>query len=179
MADDRERFTALYRRHLVDVERYLRRRAPEISVSDAAAEVFTVAWRRLDEVPDPPLPWLYGVARRVLANQLRGVHRARRLTDRVGAVAGGDAPLPDHAEQVAGRLALAAAFDGLAEADREVLRLVAWEGLSLRDGATAAGCSLPAFAMRLHRARRRLRDALATRPVLPPRPSRAVSSKEE
>lgn len=164
MAADEERFTALYRRHVADIERYVRRRAADTSVLDVVSEVFTVAWRRLGVVPDPALPWLYGVARRVIANNVRGAHRADRLRDRLSVV---DTSTPDHSEAVAGRLTVAAAFDELPETDREVLRLIAWEGLSIRDAATAAGCGKAAFAMRLHRARHRLRRALDAQPDSP------------
>lgn len=160
------RFSALFERHYRDVERYLRRRAPEPMVADLAAEVFLVAWRRWKIVPqERPLPWLYTTARNVLANEVRGQIRGRRLAERVAARA--ESPVgEDHAEQVSSRLAVAAAFDRLAEADREVLRLVAWERLDRSDAAKVLGCGTAAFAMRLARARRRLRAAL-TEPAEP------------
>jgi RNA polymerase sigma-70 factor (ECF subfamily) len=159
MHTDEERFTALYERYYGDIERYVRRRAADVTARDVVAEVFTIVWRRPDQIPaGDALPWLYGVARRVLANEVRGTLRARSLQQRVGEHAVG--VVGDHAEEVASRLATTAAFDTLGEADREVLRLVGWEGLSARDAAKALGCSLPALAMRLHRARARFRAAL-------------------
>jgi RNA polymerase sigma factor (sigma-70 family) len=161
------RFSAVFEQHHRDVERYLRRRAPDALVADLIAEVFLVAWRRWDSVPqDHPLPWLYATARNVLANEVRGRLRGRRLTERVAAhtpPAVGD----DHAEEVSARLAVAAAFDRLSVADQEVLRLVAWEHLGRADAAKVLGCGTAAFAMRLARARRRLRAALGAPPDVP------------
>jgi RNA polymerase sigma-70 factor (ECF subfamily) len=164
MPTHEERFTALYRRHYDDIDRYVRRRASDLAVRDVVAEVFLVAWRRPREVPwSNPLPWLYGVARRVLANEVRSAQRARSLVERAREHA--VSTVGDHGDAVADRLTVAAAFDSLSEADREALRLIAWEGLSVRDAARAAGCSLPAMSMRLSRARRRLKAALSTVPV--------------
>ena len=56
---------------------------------------------------------------------------------------------------------LAAALASLGERDREALLLIAWEELSVSEAAVAVGCSRGAFAVRLHRARRRLSLALA------------------
>jgi RNA polymerase sigma factor (sigma-70 family) len=163
MADDAaSRFTQLYERHYDQVERYVRRRADDSVVRDVVAEVFLVAWRRLPEVPTDQLPWLYGVARRVLANESRGSARGRQLVQRIAAHSDQASLVEaDHADEVASRLHVAAAVDRLPEDDREVLRLAAWENLDSREAAIAMGCSAPAFAMRLQRARRRLRQELA------------------
>lgn len=80
--DEREEFSALYREHYGAVLRYCRRRTDEETARDAAAETFLVAWRRREVVPQDPLPWLYGVARRVLANAARGAGRQRRTRPR-------------------------------------------------------------------------------------------------
>ncbi|MGX6600933.1 sigma factor [Micromonosporaceae bacterium Da 78-11] len=145
MATAEDRFTRLYEQHYDAVERYVRRRADDAAVRDVVAEVFVVAWRRLAELPGEPLPWLYGTARRVLANEVRGAQRRTRLAARVADHV--DPASRDHADEVAGRLSVAAAFRRLPEADAEASRLVAWESLGLRDAARAAGCSLPAFAI--------------------------------
>ena len=154
-------FSVVFERHYRDVELFLLRRAPDVQVSDLVAEVFLVAWRRWDAAPqERVLPWLYGVARHVMANEIRGRRRYRRLTERVAA----HSALPieaDHAEEISDRAAVAAAFDRLGEADREVLRLVVWERLRGSECAQVLGCSTAAFAWRLARARRRLRAALA------------------
>jgi RNA polymerase sigma factor (sigma-70 family) len=160
MATAEDRFTELYERHYAAVERYVRRRADDAAVRDVVAETFLVAWRRFAELPAEPLPWLYGTARRVLANEVRAVRRHRELATRVAEHA--DLEAADHADDVAGLVSLAAAFQRLSEADAEALRLIGWEQLTLRQAAKVCGCSLPAFAMRLHRARARLHRALAT-----------------
>ncbi|WP_433796940.1 RNA polymerase sigma factor [Actinoplanes sp. CA-252034] len=172
MAKSEQRFTVLYEQHYDAVERYVRRRIDDAAVRDVVAEVFLVAWRRLPEVPADALPWLYGTARRVLANEVRGAGRRAALT--VRAADHGELWAGDHADEVAGRVSLASALSGLSESDAEALRLVAWECLTLRQAARAAGCSLPAFAMRLHRARARLRQALS-----PAGPTRVTTLRGE
>ena len=143
------RFEELFRSHYRDVHRYALRRTDPAMAEEVANETFMVCWRKLEAVPDTPLPWLYAVARKCLANRRRA--EARR-TDVADAPSAGRDP----ADQLAERDAILRAFTALGERDREALRLVAWEGLSTADAARAAGTSAPAFAMRLHRARRRL-----------------------
>jgi RNA polymerase sigma-70 factor, ECF subfamily len=161
--DAEERFNALYRAHYGAVLRYATRRAGQDTARDAVAETFLIAWRRLDDVPSQPgqaEPWLYGVARRVLANAQRSQRRADRLTARLWLETGGSA-VPDIATGVSERQRLARALQLLAEPDREALRLIGWEELDLAGAAIAMGCSRSAMAVRLHRARRRLQRALS------------------
>lgn len=159
MTTARDRFTQLYEAYYDPVERYVRRRVDDSAVRDVVAEVFLTAWRRFNELPAEPLPWLYGTARRVLANERRGAQRrvalAGRIAENTGTASG------DHADAVAGRLAVATAFSRLSGEDAECLRLIGWEELTLREAAQVLGCSLPAVAMRLHRARARLRRELS------------------
>ena len=150
----RERFEALFAAHYREVHRYALRRVEPVIAEDIANETFLVAWRRLERVPEPALPWLYATAAHVLANHRRGAARQAR---RERAVAGEPpAAARDPAERFAERDAALRAFLALGEKDRETLRLVAWERLSLADAARAAGVSRAALAMRVHRARRRL-----------------------
>jgi RNA polymerase sigma-70 factor, ECF subfamily len=157
----RLRFEGVFREHYVAILAFaLRRVRDRGAAEDAAAETFAVAWRRRADLPEPPLPWLYGVALKTLANQRRGQDRRRRLAERVAA-AELVAPLPvDPSESLARRSSFAAAFARLEEGDREVLRLLAWDGLDPREAAQVLGCSPGAFRVRLHRARRRLRKQL-------------------
>ncbi|MBS1195546.1 MAG: polymerase, sigma-24 subunit, subfamily [Actinobacteria bacterium] len=150
-----ERFRALFARHYPAVFRYAGRRLGREEAADAAAEAFTVAWRKISHVPPEPetLPWLYGVARRVVANAERGRHRRERLAAR----AASEAAETHSGADPAGVLG---ALQGLRPDDREVLRLAAWEGLGPRELGLALGCSPNAAAIRLHRARRRLEEAL-------------------
>ncbi|MGW1895078.1 RNA polymerase sigma factor [Streptomyces sp. NPDC002004] len=159
MSND-ETFAAAYREHYWAVSRYVARRLDSRinEVEEVVAEVFTVAWRRRSELPATPLPWLYGVARNCLANTVRGWGRRRRLVERLA-----------HDEARAGRQTVDSpdaeppgswvheALDRLSPADQEVLRLTAWEELAVDEVAVVLGCGSRAAAMRLHRARRRLR----------------------
>jgi RNA polymerase sigma-70 factor (ECF subfamily) len=153
------RFHALYQAHHGAVAAYARRRTTSpVDAQDAVADTFAIAWRRLPEVPegDGALPWLYGVARRVLANQRRGNQRRADLSVRLqgqGSVA------PDvEAQVVAGdeRRTVLTALARLRPADQEILRLAVWEELAHRDIAGIVGCSESSVAVRLHRARSRL-----------------------
>ncbi len=157
--DDQARFEAMYRAHAGAVKRYVRRRWDPQSTDDVVADVFLVAWRRLGEVPDDPLPWLLGVARWVLANRRRGAAREGALLTRLrsqpalGASGAEGEPRDDRARV---RHALAA----LSERDREVLLLVAWEGLTPARAARVLGIGTNTFSVRLYRARRRFRRVL-------------------
>jgi RNA polymerase sigma-70 factor, ECF subfamily len=155
-----DRFSRLF----ADTERellaYALRRVerPE-DAADVVAETFLVAWRRLDRVPagDEARLWLYGVARRQLANQRRGQLRRSRLADRLRAqlpAAVADLSGPEDHRVAAVRAALAR----LDEEDREILRLSSWEGLSPSEIATVMGVPGVTVRSRLHRARKRLRS---------------------
>jgi RNA polymerase sigma factor (sigma-70 family) len=150
-----ERFEGLFREHYAAVRAYALRRSPADLAQDAVAETFLVAWRRLDDVPGDPLPWLFGVARRVLANQRRSAERGAALERRLADAPAARAP-GDPGESAGEAEAVRAALHRLSERDREALMLVAWHGLSGERAARAAGCSRAAFAVRLHRARGRL-----------------------
>jgi DNA-directed RNA polymerase specialized sigma24 family protein len=156
--DRRASFEALFRIHHAHVRAYVRRRNPGAAADDAVAETFLVAWRRLEEIGEDPLPWLLAVARRVLANQRRGEHRRAALVGRLTGAAAAD---PGWEPPAAMSPALAGALAGLSPREREALLLVAWEGLEPARAARAAGCSPAAFRVRLHRARRRVADRLA------------------
>ena len=157
----RRRFEALYAEHQAGVLGYVLRRTDSAhDAADVIAETFLVAWRRLDDAPTGASArlWLFGVARRVLANQRRGERRRNQLAERLrGELAARDPPTAPSGELAE----LAAAYGSLAEGDREVLALEAWEGLSAAAVATVLGCSHNAARIRLHRARRRLRTAIA------------------
>jgi RNA polymerase sigma-70 factor (ECF subfamily) len=162
MTDDAaERFELLYRQHFRAVLRYTLARVEPESAKDATAETFLIAWRRLPDVPDNPAPWLFGVARKVIAGQLRSRSRREALRERLAAADADQDVLSEIGEDVAERAVVRTAFGGLSENDREALMLVAWDGLSAKDAADVLGVTRFAFGVRLHRARRRLAAALA------------------
>jgi RNA polymerase sigma-70 factor (ECF subfamily) len=133
---------------------YAAARAGRQIADEVVSETFAVAWRRLADVPDPPLPWLLGVARNVLRDGYRAEARREACTAELARWA--PRPSGDVAEDVAERLAVLRAMAAIPEGDREVLILVAWQGLSPREAARVVGCSQAALRVRLHRARKRL-----------------------
>jgi RNA polymerase sigma-70 factor (ECF subfamily) len=167
-ADPLGRFEALFRQNADTVLAYATRRSDPDTAQEVVAETFAVAWRRLDVVPDPAIAWLLGVARKILANERRSRTRSESLTLRIvnGSVSSPDDP----AEVVDARLSVQAAIDRLLPAEREVLELLAWEGLSPAQAAEVLGCSRAAIAVRMHRARRRLLRLLGA-PLETHRPS--------
>lgn len=158
-AADERRFTALYDRTYLRVLSYCLRRTPSREDAlDAAAEVYIVAWRRLELVPEgeDALPWLFATGRRVLANQRRGNQRRDRLSLRLLSVTYvAETPVDQVADEEL-RGDLLRALEGLSESDRELLLLDAWEQLPLRQLASCLGISETAVKVRLHRARKRV-----------------------
>jgi RNA polymerase sigma factor (sigma-70 family) len=146
-----ERFESLFERHSRHVLAYAGRRAPD-RADDVVAETFAIAWRRFHEIPDDAEPWLYGVARRVLAGYWRSESRQQALISRIceTIATAGDHDEPDHAQ-------LYEALSRLAETDREALLLTYWEELEPERAAAVLGISRDAFNQRVHRARERLR----------------------
>jgi RNA polymerase sigma-70 factor (ECF subfamily) len=154
---DEARFRTIFA-HLGAVTAYAARRGSR-DPDGVAAEVMTIAWRRLGAVPaDEPLPWLYGTARNVVYAEARS--RRRTAPGETGAVPAPEVRSVDPE--------LDAALRGLRDSDREALLLVAWEDLTPTQAATALGITPTAFRVRLFRARRRLLAALAkTQPASP------------
>ncbi|MEU8347572.1 sigma-70 family RNA polymerase sigma factor [Spirillospora sp. NPDC048832] len=172
MDDPESRFTRLYDENHRRVLAYALTRAEPHTAEDIAGETFLIAWRRLDDIADPPLPWLLGVARNLLHKQRDRRLRGHALADRIRALATpADLAAWDVAEHVVERETALAAIAGLSERDLEVLALVNWHGLEPRQAAKVVGCSVPAFAVRLHRARRRLARALDAAAPAGPRPA--------
>jgi DNA-directed RNA polymerase specialized sigma24 family protein len=153
---DRRLFEELFAAHGAAVLAYALRRATPPDAEDAVSETFVVAWRRLRDVPgmDTALPWLYGVCRRVLANQRRGDRRRWELVQKVGRDAHG-VVTPDLSEPGPALIALARLRDD----EQELLRLVAWEQLSHAEIGTVLGITANAVAIRLYRARQRFEQA--------------------
>jgi RNA polymerase sigma-70 factor (ECF subfamily) len=158
-SDPAERFSSAFERSYGCLRAYAARRVG----AEAAAETFLIAWRRIADLPDEPLPWLYGVARNVVlrhhASQARqdATRAALSLQRAPAGISEDDFP------------EVWAAWEQLSAADRELLALVAWEELSVREAAIALGCPAARLSVRLHRARKRFERALADPAVTPAR----------
>jgi RNA polymerase sigma-70 factor (ECF subfamily) len=142
------------------------------TAEEIVSETFLIAWRRLADIPSREVPWLFGVARNLIRERYRADQRLRTLCAELGAEALTGQDAGDIAEHVADRAAALQAMADLPDADRELLTLLAWHGLTNHEAARVLGCSTATLLVRVHRARRRLRTALATpdeaaaRPVL-------------
>jgi RNA polymerase sigma-70 factor (ECF subfamily) len=148
-----DRFDALARECIEPVRRYLARRTDAETAADVLGDTMLVAWRRFDDVPAEPLPWLYGVARNCLANAERGVRRRARLAARLAdQPTEPEAPDTDHLRE---------ALEQLGDLERELVRLWAWEQLTAAEIATVVGLTPNAVSIRLTRARQHLRELLA------------------
>ena len=153
------RFDELYSQHFREVLAYCLRRGVADDAYDAANEVFTIAWRRLSDVPagEAARPWLFVVAKRVLYRRRRGVRRFRRLVEKAGTVRHHGGPDPETVVvQRAEYATVLEAASRLSVRDREVLNLAAWEGLPHSEISEILGCSIAAVDQRLHRAKQRL-----------------------
>ncbi|MEU7904882.1 sigma-70 family RNA polymerase sigma factor [Actinoplanes sp. NPDC049118] len=164
MSDERTAtFETLYTGMFHHLLGYATRRCdtPE-DAADVVAETFAIAWRSIDRVPprDEARLWLYGVARNVLAGQRRRATRQRQLASEIAVL------YEASAEDSADLGIVPAIFRKLPDQERELLSLVAWEGLDPGQIATVLGCSRNAARIRLHRARKRLARELAAAGVV-------------
>jgi len=157
-----ERLRSLHTATYPDLLRFVERRLPADEAEDVVAKVFIVAWQRLDDVPRASVSearaWLFTVARNTMANHARASSRRAGLDVRV-ALEHRDRQ-EDCTEAVSTRIDLARVWSTLRARDREVLALVAFDGLDGREAALVLGCRRSTVAMRLTRARHRLRQAL-------------------
>ncbi|WP_121713141.1 sigma-70 family RNA polymerase sigma factor [Streptomyces sp. E5N91] len=159
-----EDFRSVYEEHYPRVLAYATSLVGRQVGEDIASEAFTVAWRRLSDMPQPPLPWLLGVARNLVRElHRRDAHRYMVAAEEAQRLAGGgQTHVGDVAALVTDRHVALQALATLSEADRELLTLIAWQGLSSRDAARVLNCTGPTLTVRLYRARRRLEKALET-----------------
>ena len=159
------RFEDLYEEHRLDVLAYCIRRLGRDDAADACAETFLVAWRRLDEIPPPPetLPYLFGIAHRVVSNQFRSLRRRVRLDARLMSMGVSAAPDPSVlVVQSSHQQEVVAAVRRLKPKDREIVMLYAWEDLPRETIAQMMGMTRSALDQRIHRANDRLARILAT-----------------
>lgn len=155
LVSDEVRFRRIYDENYAPLMGYALRRAAAEDAAEIVSETFLIAWRRLDEVPEGERArlWLYGTARRVVANHVRSAGRQRRLGERLAGLPVEHVPSPGetHDEPAA----VGRAFTRLAEADRELLLLAGWEELDANQIAEVLGTTRGAVRVRLHRARAR------------------------
>lgn len=147
-------FDAYFRGHAARIYTFALRRTDAQAAQDVTAETFLIAWRRRAKMPSKPLPWLYGIARGVLANEIRAANRRGALASRMAT--------QGHlcASAATGDHHIMEALAALRGSDRDALLLCAWEGLSTKEAAAVVGCSAATFGVRLHRARARLSRTL-------------------
>lgn len=158
--DAEARFRALFEATYPTVARYARHRGlAGHDAEDLLSATYEVAWRRLDVVPSGQgaLPWLLTVAHNLIRNHRRRVVRDRALVERL--------PAPEHVPPPRepgglGWQEIRRALDALSDDDRELVLLVAWDGLGPAQAAAVLGLTPAAARTRLHRARTRLADLL-------------------
>lgn len=145
-------FERVWRTEMPRVFNYAARHVGASEAHDVAAETFTIAWRRWDDITEPPFAWLLGVARHVVSNHVRTLQRGRRLEDRVRlltAVSANSAANVDFSARLEALSRLAA----LGDKEREALLLTAWDGLTAEEAATLLGIKPAALRKRISRAR--------------------------
>lgn len=162
-----EWFREFFAAHHPQILAYAIRRVPDVA-DDVVAEVFAVAWRRKNQIPDRALPWLYATARQIVLHQHRSHARRRRLMDRLSQrvtplVDGSD----DVVDQVDAHRQVHRMLARLSAPDAEILRLWAWESLDGAELAMVLECSPAAARVRLHRARHRARALLDLDDLIP------------
>jgi RNA polymerase sigma-70 factor, ECF subfamily len=173
--DVEQHLEAVYREHGAKVYAYALRRSDRDTAQDVLSEVFLVACRRTDELPAEPLPWLLGVAHRALANARRGQARRQALNERIVAEPAAFASSQEDGADGTVLRALAS----LSEGDREALMLVGWEDLTNEEAAAVLGIRTATFAVRLHRAKRRLERELRQAEAAASEPARSTHASTE
>jgi RNA polymerase sigma-70 factor (ECF subfamily) len=149
-------FDPLFEAHYSDIYKYCVRRLGRSDAEDATADVFAVAWRRIDELPEDDMAraWLYGVAFRVVGNQYRGRRRRSKLSARLAESRTEGSDVDDPGGEYGDLLT---ALGQLSQTDQELLRLSLWDGLTRAEIAVVLGIKENAVDQRLHRARARLK----------------------
>jgi RNA polymerase sigma-70 factor (ECF subfamily) len=173
-------FRLLYERNYAPITAYVRRRVRGADGSDAdiVAEVFVVAWRRFLDVPEvsQELPWLYGVARNLVANHFRSIQRSAALNDRllIEESVGADSSTGSSDLEIRVRRAV----EQLSDLDREIFRLIHWERFSHEEVGRSVGITAKAVERRVARARTKVRDYLASldKFITPAPPSRKYNN---
>jgi len=153
-----EQFNNVYRSQLAEISRFLARRVAPHEVEDLAADLFEIAWTKRDSIPqDLELPWLYKTARYLIANHRRKSQNRARIFSMLSAPEAAPS-----AESIAlADVGLGSAWEKLSSADRELISLWSLEGLDAKEIAVVMEISPNAAAIRLTRAKEKLRVLLA------------------
>lgn len=176
MSDPQEEFTALWHAEAPRVLAFARRHVGD-DAQDVVAETFTIAWRRRQELPDPPIGWLLVTARRVMSNRHRTARRHRALEERIALLDGVAAYVADSADTALSRREALECLARLDERHREALLLVSWDGLSNDQAAEVLGIKPATFRRRVSRARAAL--LASPRPAAPDRPEQMLTELQE
>jgi RNA polymerase sigma-70 factor (ECF subfamily) len=165
------RFRSLFDANYDNILRYCIRRLPTADANDAASEVFTIAWRRSEALPDEEAKlWLYGIARNVVRNFQRSARRSRRLAGKIAGLAPEVVDGPERQVVTSDELRhTLATLDRLRPDDQEILRLRAMERLTIAEIASVLNCSEEAARKRFERAAKRLQNKVGS-PVPTPAP---------
>lgn len=159
-SENERRLRSAFEQHSLRVFAYARRHVDDAMAQDVVSDVFLVAWRRISEMPEPPLPWLLVVARNTLANDYRSTVRRARLQRKLAGIERLARVAPAAEDSALERRLMLTALTALTEAEREAVLLIAWDGLTPEQAAKVAGCSARAMEVRLSRARARLHRLL-------------------
>lgn len=157
----RVQWEGLYSSYADQLLAFARRRVGQQEAADIVADTFLVAWRRIQDVPDDALPWLYAAASNVINNSRRAEIRRDALQRRLASVGATEAS-EDPTPEVETRADILAAMRSLPASERQALMLLAWEDLEPRRAAAVMGCSPATFAVRVHRGRRHLTKILSS-----------------
>ena len=164
-AGDADAFGVLFDDHARVIHRYAYRvTGDSTAAEDVVAQTFLEAWRLRRKVRAEGgslEPWLYGIANNVLRNARRSTRRYRTALGRIPE----PQPAPDHADELMRRAgeqeelaAARAALRALRPAEREVVALCVWSGLSYADAAEALDVPVGTIRSRLSRAKARLQS---------------------
>jgi len=159
MTSAQVRFAELWEAYAHRVLAYASRHVDATSAQDVMSETFLVAWRRLQDIPGDPLPWLLVVARNTISNRRRSVNRARVVELELTRLARVARPVAGAEGTAVARDTMLRTLASLSSAEREAVLLTAWDGLDATAAAQVAGCSPSTFSKRLSRARARLESA--------------------
>ena len=166
---DPDALEAFYREHVDAVQRFVARRvaSPELA-ADLTADVFVAAIESANGYRGDrgtPAAWLFGIARHVVSAEYRRAGRERSAVPITGSALLDEDDVADNvarSDAAAGARELYRAMDRLPERERAVLELVAVDQLSVTEAAAALGIRNVTARVRLHRARRRMEQELAS-----------------